>query len=62
MLVYFIDNYNHAYFDGSLFNKWINNYWTNSKWIIMKPIKGQLDIYDIPWIDFELFPSRKNNN
>lgn len=58
----FIDNEIHAYFDGSLFNKWSGNYWSNSHWMIIKPIKGQLDIYDIPWIDFELFPSLKQNN
>jgi parallel beta-helix repeat protein len=58
----FIENYNHAFFDGSLFNNWLCNYWSGSKWIIIKPIKGQIDIYDIPWIDFELFPSLKNNN
>jgi len=58
----FIDNTNHAYFDGSLFNKWFRNYWSDSFWIIIKPIKGQLDIYDIPWIDFEIFPSIRENH
>jgi parallel beta-helix repeat protein len=58
----FIDNENHAYFDGSLFNRWLRNYWSNSQWFIIKPIKGQIDIFDIPWIDFDLFPSLKENH
>lgn len=53
----FIDNEIHAYFDGSIFNDWISNYWDESRWFIFKPIRGQLDIYNIPWIDFDFFPS-----
>ncbi len=52
----FIDNEIHAYFDGSLFNNWNRNYWSDSKWIILKPIRGQLDIFNIPWIDFDFYP------
>jgi len=31
----------------------------DSRWILVKPIRGQLDIRDVPWIDFEFFPSVK---
>ena len=55
----FIDNEIHAFFDGSLFNKWSRNFWSDSRWILFKPISGKLDIYDIPWIDFDLFPVRE---
>ena len=57
----FIDHTVHAYFDGSLKNKWSGNYWSDSPWIILKPIRGQLDIYDIPWIDFDFFPAMHPN-
>jgi len=58
----FINHNTHVYFDGSLKNKWQGNYWDDSNWIILKPIKGQIDIYDIPWINFDLFPSLEPNN
>ena len=58
----FIDNENHVYFDGSLFNNWQRNYWSDSRWIIVKPIRGQLDIRGVPWIDFEFFPSSNEIN
>jgi parallel beta-helix repeat protein len=58
----FIDNEIQAYFDGSLHNKWKNNYWSDSRWIILKPIRGQLDIRDVPWINFELFPHQNEIN
>jgi len=53
----FVDNEIHAYFDGSLYNNWNRNYWSDSRWIILKPIKGQLDIINFPWIDFDLYPT-----
>jgi parallel beta-helix repeat protein len=53
----FIDNKYHAYFDGSLQNKWYRNYWSDSYWVVFKPIRGQFDIYDIPWINFDFFPA-----
>lgn len=58
----FIDNTKHVYFDGSLFNKWQTNYWSDSNWVILQPIRGQLDISDIPWIDFDILPSRQKIN
>ncbi len=54
----FIDNGNHVYFQGSLLNKWKGNYWSGSRWRFIKPIRGQLDIYDLPWIDFDFLPSK----
>jgi parallel beta-helix repeat protein len=58
----FIDNEKQVYFDGSLFNSWRGNYWSDSIWILIKPIKGQIDIYDIPWIAFDILPSLRLNN
>ncbi len=55
----FVENTIHAYFDGSLRNKWIRNYWSDSHHIFIQPINGQLDIYDIPWVDIDWFPSLK---
>jgi parallel beta-helix repeat protein len=53
----FIDNEVHAYFDGSIFNNWNRNYWSDSNWLIFKPIRGKIDILNIPWIDFDFFPN-----
>ena len=52
----FIDNEVHAYFEGSIFNDWNRNYWSNSRYIILKPIIGKLDILNIPWVDFDFYP------
>jgi hypothetical protein len=30
--------------------------------MFLKPIRGQLDIRDVPWIDFEFFPSSNEIN
>ena len=57
----FIDNENHAYFDGSIFNKWSRNHWSGSLWTIVKPIKGKLDLYNIPWVDFDLMPALREH-
>jgi len=54
----FVNNEIHTFFDGSLFNNWNRNYWSDSRWIIIKPIIGKLDLYDIPWINFDFSPSR----
>jgi parallel beta-helix repeat protein len=58
----FIDNNIHAFFDGSIFNKWSNNYWSDSRWIFIYPIRGKLDLYDMPWIDFDINPIRTPHN
>ena len=58
----FIENEIHAYFDGSLLNKWRSNYWSDSRWILIRPIRGQLDIRDLPWLNFEILPSQNEIN
>ena len=58
----FVDNTNQVYFDGSIFNRWFRNYWSDSHRVLIKPIKGRLDIYDIPWRDYDFFPKMLPNN
>ncbi|MBU0497084.1 MAG: right-handed parallel beta-helix repeat-containing protein [Candidatus Thermoplasmatota archaeon] len=55
----FIDNTRHAAFDGSIRNKWSRNHWSGSLRILVKPIRGKLDVYNFPWIDYDFFPALK---
>jgi parallel beta-helix repeat protein len=57
----FIENKIHAFVDGSFDNKWMRNYWSNSYNLFFKLIRGRLEVLDIPWIEFDIFPSLKRN-
>jgi parallel beta-helix repeat protein len=58
----FVDNENQAFFDGSILNRWYRNYWSDSHRVLVKPIRGRLDIFNIPWIDYDILPKRRPNN
>jgi parallel beta-helix repeat protein len=58
----FIDNSYQAFFDGSVLNRWMHNYWSDSHRLLIKPIKGRLDRFNIPWRDFDINPKLRPNN
>ncbi len=57
----FIDNDKQAGFLSSRFNIWLNNYWSDWNKILPRPIKGTINIGNIPWINFDLHPSTQIN-
>jgi hypothetical protein len=30
--------------------------------VLVKPIRGRLDIFNVPWIDYDILPKRQPNN
>jgi len=58
----FIDNPVQAFFDGSVLNRWRRNYWSDSSRLLIRPISGRLDRFNIPWRDFDINPTLRPNN
>lgn len=55
----FIDNQKQACFYNSFLNKWNRNYWDDVSRFLPKIIKGYILDEKIPWINIDMFPSRK---
>jgi len=53
----FIDNSQNALFLRSRSNVWLKNYWSDWTRIIPRPIRGTINLFDIPWINFDWLPS-----
>lgn len=58
---YFIDNDIQAGFLRSRSNLWFSNYWSDWERILPRPIKGTINLGNIPWINFDLLPSTQLN-
>ena len=54
----FINNDFQAYFTNSYFNKWRRNYWNDWERIIPRKIIGTINFREIPWRNYDWFPSR----
>ncbi len=52
----FIDNNRQAGFLRSRNNLWLNNYWSDWERIIPRPIKGTINLGNLPWVNFDFFP------
>lgn len=53
----FIDNTEQAGFIRSIGNIWRNNYWSDWGRILPRPIKGTINLWTIPWINFDWMPA-----
>ena len=56
----FIENNRSAYFENSLFNRWIRNYWERQR-LLPYPIFGKMKLRNItfPWMNFDWRPALK---
>ncbi len=56
----FIENNQTVYFEYSVNNHWIGNYWGKARFLPY-PIHGKLDIrrFSIPWVNFDWRPARE---
>jgi len=56
----FIDNNRSAYFENSLFNRWMSNYWERPR-LLPYPIFGKMKLGNItiPWMNFDWHPALK---
>lgn len=54
----FINNDFQAYFKNSFFNKWRRNYWSDWQRIMPRKILGTINYREIPWRNYDWFPSR----
>ncbi|EMR74059.1 parallel beta-helix repeat (two copies) [Thermoplasmatales archaeon SCGC AB-539-N05] len=57
----FINNTEQTTFNNSFLNRWNRNYWDDWQKIIPRIIKGKIGHKNIPWINFDWFPSKKPN-
>jgi len=55
----FINNTEQAGFLKSRCNLWMHNYWSDWNKILPRPIKGTINLGNLPWFNFDLQPSAK---
>jgi parallel beta-helix repeat protein len=53
----FVHNTEQAGFLRSRANRWTNNYWSDWDKILPRPIRGSINIGNLPWFNFDLHPS-----